>query len=375
MSTTPIFRSVRLLPKSAIELDRLYGNKGEIFYDSTTRSLRVFDGTDRGGTQLNVSVSVSGTPPEYPTQGSLWFNSNTGAIYLYYQDSSSNQWIAPVVSASGGGGSGASLTAFSVTTASPGTADLIYNNTTGVFTFTPPNLSSYVTSTSLTSTLGNYATTSSLSSYVTSTSLTSTLGGYATTSALSLAVSGVAYTLPTASNLVLGGVKVDGSTITINSGVISLATASTSQLGGVKVDGSTITSNGSGVISTPVNTRSTSSATSNSLANDASGTFTIPGFKGYMLYSIQTSHAAWVVLYTSNAARTADSAREETTDPLPNAGVVAEVITTGAETIVVSPAVVGFNTDALTDIPIKITNKSGSTQSITVTLTLLKMES
>jgi hypothetical protein len=64
------------------------------------------------------------------------------------------------------------------------------------------------------------------------------------------------YTLPTASTSVLGGVKVDGTSITINgAGVISgastytLPTASTTVLGGVKVDGSTITINGSGVIS------------------------------------------------------------------------------------------------------------------------------
>jgi plastocyanin len=66
------------------------------------------------------------------------------------------------------------------------------------------------------------------------------------------------YTLPTATTTVLGGVKVDGSTITINgSGVISstggsvytLPTATTTVLGGVKIDGSTITINGSGVIS------------------------------------------------------------------------------------------------------------------------------
>lgn len=64
------------------------------------------------------------------------------------------------------------------------------------------------------------------------------------------------YTLPTASTTVLGGVKIDGTTITINgSGVISgtpaytLPTASTTVLGGVKVDGTSITINGSGVIS------------------------------------------------------------------------------------------------------------------------------
>jgi hypothetical protein len=65
------------------------------------------------------------------------------------------------------------------------------------------------------------------------------------------------YTLPTASTVTLGGVKVDGTTVTIDgSGVISAAaggytlpTASTGTLGGVKIDGSTITINGSGVIS------------------------------------------------------------------------------------------------------------------------------
>ena len=61
------------------------------------------------------------------------------------------------------------------------------------------------------------------------------------------------YVLPTASTSVLGGVKVDGTSITAASGVISatpysLPTASTSILGGVKVDGTSITA-ASGVIS------------------------------------------------------------------------------------------------------------------------------
>ncbi len=103
-------RSLRLLPKSKSELDRISGNKGEIFYDSTSKSLRIFDGTILGGTLLNASVSVTETPPENPTQGSLWFNSSTGAFYIYYEDGSSNQWIAPIVPAGllggGGGGSG-----------------------------------------------------------------------------------------------------------------------------------------------------------------------------------------------------------------------------------------------------------------------------
>ena len=87
-------RSLRLLPKSKTELDRISGNKGEIFYDSTSKSLRIFDGTILGGTLLNASVSVKETAPDNPTQGSLWFNSATGAFYIYYEDGTSNQWIA-----------------------------------------------------------------------------------------------------------------------------------------------------------------------------------------------------------------------------------------------------------------------------------------
>ena len=72
---------------------------------------------------------------------------------------------------------GMALTDLSVTTTSTGTAALSYNNTTGVFTYTPPDLGANT------------------------------------------------YSLPTASTTVLGGVKIDGSTITINNGVISGASA------------------------------------------------------------------------------------------------------------------------------------------------------
>ena len=67
---------------------------------------------------------------------------------------------------------------------------------------------------------------------------------------------GEKYVLPTATATVLGGVKVDGTTITANNGVISAAAgekyvlpaATATVLGGVKVDGTTITAN-NGIIS------------------------------------------------------------------------------------------------------------------------------
>lgn len=121
-------------------------------------------------------------------------------------------------------------------------------------------------------------------------------------------------------------------------------------------------------------TRTTKSATANSLANDASASLTIDGFKGYALYSIQTSHAAWVRLYISTTARTNDASRTINTDPTPDAGVVAEVITTAAETVNFGPAVLGY-CDTGTSIYATVTNKSGGTQNVAVTLTVLQLES
>jgi hypothetical protein len=64
------------------------------------------------------------------------------------------------------------------------------------------------------------------------------------------------------------------------------------------------------------------------------------------------------------------------TDPTPDAGVIAEVITTGAETVLMSPSSMGFNMEATptTTIPCAVTNKSGSAGTVTVTLNVLQLE-
>lgn len=113
-----------------------------------------------------------------------------------------------------------------------------------------------------------------------------------------------------------------------------------------------------------------------SLANNASGDLDITGFKSYSLFTITTDRAAWVRIYANGATRTADNSRGEGTDPTPDAGVIAEVITTGAETVIVSPGVIGFNLEAspTTTIPCRVTNKSGSTSAVLVTLDILQLE-
>lgn len=116
--------------------------------------------------------------------------------------------------------------------------------------------------------------------------------------------------------------------------------------------------------------------TTASLANNVRGDLNITGFKSYALLAIQTDRAAWVRIYANNATRTADISRLETSDPLPDAGVIAEVITTGAQTVLVSPGAIGYNAESTptTTIPCSVTNKSGSTGTVAVTLTVLQLE-
>ena len=238
-------------------------------------------------------------------------------------------------------------------------------------------------------------------------------------------ISSLQYVLPPASTTVVGGVRVDGTSITINPAdnkisatPYSLPTAGTTTLGGVKVDGTTVTIDGSGVISaaivsalsglTDVNVtegpslngkflrwnnptskwvgatvpsvglvnRSTATQTTTSIADLASEGITIVGFKSYMLYNITTSSAAWVRVYTDEASRTADLTRTLGDPVASGSGLITEITSTGAQTILMSPGVLGYNNEGTvtTDIPITVTNTSGSTAAITVTLTLLRLE-
>lgn len=122
--------------------------------------------------------------------------------------------------------------------------------------------------------------------------------------------------------------------------------------------------------------RETISATSSSLANNASQNIDVTGFKSYLLMKIQTSRAAWVTIYTDQTSRTNDASRGQYTDPYPGSGVIAEVVTNGNETVLLTPGTLGFNNDNVPSgtIYMKVQNLSGSTGTVEVTLTLLQME-
>jgi len=211
-------------------------------------------------------------------------------------------------------------------------------------------------------------------------------------------LSGYLTSVPTATTTTLGIVKPDGSTISIdangtlsvggsgggglvvadgvtiinNGGTISAATATSSTNGILRPDNSTITIS-NGVISAVA--VSGLESRNNIVQSIPAGTNNINftnGYKSYLLLKIQTSDAAWVTLYTDNTSRTNDSGRSQGTDPTPGSGVIAEVVTTGNQTVLITPGTFGFNNDSTpgNTIYAKVVNVNA----ITLSLTIVKLE-
>ena len=123
--------------------------------------------------------------------------------------------------------------------------------------------------------------------------------------------------------------------------------------------------------------RSEVSGTTASIADAASASLTISSTgKAGQLLIIETSAAAWVTVYSSQTARTADATRGESTDPASGSGVIAEAITTSAEALLFSPLAGFCNSEATpaSELYLKVVNKSGAAAAITVTLTVVPTE-
>ena len=139
-------------------------------------------------------------------------------------------------------------------------------------------------------------------------------------------------------------------------------------------DGLLNSGGGSGGVSL---TRSTASVTTQLLAAEQVELINITNAaKSYAIMSIETTGAAWVRLYSTDAARTADSSRLENQDPDPGSGVLAEIITTSAGTVAFTPATIGFNNEntPVNTIYMSVTNRGTTAASITVDLTFLPLE-
>ena len=194
-----------------------------------------------------------------------------------------------------------------------------------------------------------------------------------------------AYTLPIAAAGTLGGIKVganlsiDGDgVLSANPGSYTLPAADETTLGGIKV-GSGLSIDGNGVLTATGGSTVPSiqdlSGTTASLGADVTAELNITGYKAYSLFKVTTDAEAWVRVYVDDASRDADATRSEGEDPTPGSGVISEVRTSGAQSILISPGIMGFNNDSpRTDtIYLAVTNRSGAATTITVTLTALQI--
>ena len=345
LSTAPgIATSGRLLD-SAGRSFVIYDSSGNLLWGNNGTSAGNLGGAQAAilnlGDLADVSLSsvVSGQVLKY--DGSNWVNGTD---------------------LTGSGGSGIALTDLSVNNEAPsGTGELLYNNLTGEFTYTPPALPDItnISLLDLTDVAGDGTNGQVLStdgagnfSFV---DQTGGGGGGSQNVFSTIAVTG--------QTSVQADTTTDTVTFTAGSGIGITTNPATDEI--------TFTATGG---SGGLSSRGTINNTNATIANDGSTVLTIAnGFGTYALLKIETDRAAWVRLYVDTASRTADASRLITDDPAPDAGVIAEVITTGAETIKMSPGVMGW-LESGTDIPVRVTNKSGSSASVQVTLTLVQLE-
>lgn len=121
--------------------------------------------------------------------------------------------------------------------------------------------------------------------------------------------------------------------------------------------------------------RTTKSITTPPLISGELIDVTLDGFPGFVIYKITTSAAAWVRLYTSEAARAADASRIEGVSPPPNSGIIAEISSTETSTVTFLPAIYGFTDPPLSEIKANIVNKSVTTSSVTLSVLMIQTES
>ena len=310
----------------------------------------------------SARVNVSENPPTSPApvNGDLWWDTDIGELYVYYVDADSAQWVET-------SGGSETVTISDDPPSGANSGDLWWESDTGrlkIYYNDGDSVQWIDANGGLLDEISNGSGISSVSE-----DSTPQLGG----------------------NLDVNG----NSIVSTSNGNISITPNGTGKviLDGLSyptADGNAnqvITTNGSGTLTFADVSGGGSGITtfrfvvSNNTGSIGAGTttdITITGAKAYSLFKVVTSHAAWVRLYTDTTSRTNDASRAHTTDPTPGSGVLAEVYTTtsGISTFKMTPAVVGWNDDATssTNIYAKVTNNESTSQDITVSLTILRME-
>jgi hypothetical protein len=154
---------------STTSIATLVGANGELYVDTTKKTIVVQDGATTGGSTLATESWVSSA------LGTVSFN--TSVLNGYALSSALTSYTT-----------NANLTS----TLANYTTNANLTSTLAAYTFNTSVLTSYTTNANLTSTLAGYALSSSLSSYTTNANLTSTLASYTTNANLTSTLAGYA---------------------------------------------------------------------------------------------------------------------------------------------------------------------------------------
>jgi hypothetical protein len=111
----------------AITIPNTDGTSGQVLTTDGAGTLSFSTVTGGGG---GASVTTSDTAPTSPSDGDLWYDSVGGRLYVYYQDPNTSQWV-DVAPQGGGGGGGASVTASATAPTSPTDGALWYDTNSG----------------------------------------------------------------------------------------------------------------------------------------------------------------------------------------------------------------------------------------------------
>ncbi len=98
LPVAPVFDRVRLVPRPTDFLDRNTGSSGEIFYEKDTKTLRVYNGLQRGGFEIvsQERLRVNTADQEIASVKYSTFVGNDGSANKYYFDAS-NPVYAPTL--------------------------------------------------------------------------------------------------------------------------------------------------------------------------------------------------------------------------------------------------------------------------------------
>jgi hypothetical protein len=67
---------------------------GQVIFETDTGSSFIWDGSAWMPAGGGGSIEISATAPSSPGAGDLWWDSDNGNLYIYYDDGTSQQWVA-----------------------------------------------------------------------------------------------------------------------------------------------------------------------------------------------------------------------------------------------------------------------------------------